>query len=329
MRAVRLYEYGGPEKMTLEELPTPSPGPGQIRIAIEAAGVNFNDIYQRSGQFRPVPLPVGVGQEGAGVVEAVGPGVRDFTVGDRVGWMGDHHGGCGSYATHAVLDVAVHWPVPLPASIGFRQAAACINQGVTGHALTHDAYPIRSGDVALVHAVAGGSGMLLGQMARMHGAWVIGTVSTEAKKAVALEFGAADEVIPYEDFDLRVRALTGGRGVDVAYDHIGVATFERTLSCLARRGTLVYYGMTHRRVPPFDLNRLGRMGSQFVTRPTVFDYIETREQLLRRVTTVFGWVAGGVLRLKTDCTYPLERAADAQAALAGRKTTGKVLILPN
>jgi len=328
MRAVRLYEYGGPEKMKLEELPTPAPGPGQIRVQVSAAGVNFYDIYQRSGQFRPVPLPVGVGQEGAGVVDAVGADVREFRVGDRVGWMGDHSGGCGSYATHTLLDVAVHWPVPLPSRIGFRQAAACINQGVTGHALTHDAYPVRPGDVALVHAAAGGSGMLLGQMARLRGAWVIGTVSSDAKKAVALEFGAADEVVPYDDFDVRVRALTGGRGVDVAYDHIGAATFERTLSCLARRGMLIYYGMTQRRVPPLDLNRLGRIGSQVVTRPTVFDYIETRERLLARVTTVFGWVAAGVLRLKTDCTYPLERAADAQADLAGRKTTGKVLLLP-
>jgi NADPH:quinone reductase len=328
MRAVRLYEYGGPEKMTLEELPTPSPGPGQIQVKIEAAGVNFNDIYQRSGQFRPVPLPVGVGQEGAGVVETVGSGVTEFRPGDRVGWMGDHSGGCGSYATHTVLDVDVHWPVPLPASIGFRQAAACINQGVTGHALTHDAFPIRPGHLALVHAVAGGSGMLLGQMARMRGAWVIGTASTDAKRAVAREHGAADDVIPYEDFDARVRVLTGGRGVDVAYDHIGVATFERTLASLAPRGMLVYYGMTHRRVPPFDLNRLGRLGSQFVTRPTVFDYIETRERLLERVTAVFGWIAAGRLRQKTDCTYPLERAADAQIALASRQTTGKVLLLP-
>jgi NADPH2:quinone reductase len=328
MKVVRLYEYGGPEKMTLEERPAPSPGPGQIRVKVEAAGVNFNDIYQRSGQFRPVPLPVGMGQEGAGVVEAVGPGVAELRPGDRVAWMGDHNGGCGSYATHTVLDVAVHWPVPVPAGVGFRQAAACFNQGVTGHAMTHDVYPVQPGDTCLVHAAAGGSGMLLGQMARMQGAWVIGTASTEAKRAVALEFGAADEVIPYEDFHVRVRALTGGEGVRVVYDHVGRTTFERSLGALARRGWLVYYGMSAGRVPPFDLNRLGRVGSQFVTRPTVFDYIESRGKLMERVRAVFGWVTDGSLRLKTDHLYPLERAADAQAALAGRKTTGKVLLVP-
>jgi NADPH2:quinone reductase len=328
MRVVRLYEYGGPEKMRLEEVPTPSPGPGQVLINIEAAGVNFNDIYQRSGQFRPVPLPVEMGQEGAGVVQAVGPGITEMKPGDRVGWLGDHNGGCGTYATHTVLDFHVHWPAPLPSNITFRQAAACINQGVTGHALTHDVHPVGPGDTCLVHAVAGGSGMLLGQMARIRGGWVIGTVSTEAKRRVALEYGAADEVVFYDDFDRSVRALTGGRGVDVVYDHVGKPTFERGMNCLARRGWFVYYGMTAARVPPFDLNRLGRTGSQYVTRPTVFDYLETREKFLQRLTTVFGWVSSGRLRLKMDHVYPLDRAAEAQIALAGRRTTGKVLLLP-
>jgi len=325
VKVFRIYEYGGPEVMKLEERPTPTPGPGQVLVRVEAAGVNFNDIYQRSGQFRPVPLPTHLGQEGAGVVEAVGPGVPDRP-GDRVAWCGDHHGGCGSYGTHALL--RSEWLVPLPAALSFEQGAGAAMQGVSAHAMTHSVYPVRAGDLCLVHSAAGGSGLLVGQMARMRGAWVIGTASTEAKRRLALETGAVDEAIPYEDFDVRVRALTGGRGVDVAYDHIGVATFERTVNCLARRAMLVYYGMSHRRVPPFDLNRLPRLGSQFLTRPTMFDYLVTREERLWRSRTVFGWIAGGQVKLRIDHRYPLADAPGAQAALASRQTTGKIILLP-
>jgi NADPH2:quinone reductase len=325
MRVFRLYEYGGPEKMALEEVPTPALGPGQVLVRVEAAGVNFNDIYQRSGQFRPVPLPVSLGQEGAGVVEAAGPGAHDRP-GDRVAWCGDHNGGCGSYATHALLQS--EWLVPLPSSLNFEQGAGAAMQGVAAHAMTHSVYPVKPGDLCLVHSVAGGSGLLIGQMARMRGAWVIGTVSTEAKKRVALETGAADEVISYDDFDVKVRTLTGGRGVNVAYDHIGVTTLERTYNCLAPRAMLVYYGMSRRRVPPFDLNRLPRTGSQFVTRPTMFDYLESREERLERSRVVFGWIASGTIKLRIDHRYPLEQAPDAQVALAERRTTGKIILLP-
>jgi NADPH2:quinone reductase len=311
--------------MKLEEMATPKPGPGQVLVRIEAAGVNFNDVYQRTGQFRPVPLPTHLGQEGAGVVEAVGPGVHDRP-GDRVAWCGDHHGGCGSYGTYALLQS--EWLVPLPSSLGYEQGAGAAMQGVSAHAMTHSVYAVKESDLCLVHSAAGGSGLLIGQMARMRGAWVIGTASTEAKRRLALETGAADEAIPYEDFDVRVRALTGGRGVDVAYDHIGAVTFERTYASLARRGMLVYYGMSQRRVPPFDLNRLPRTGSQFATRPTMFDYLVTREERLWRSRTVFGWIASGRIKLRIDHRYPLAEAPQAQVALASRQTTGKVLLLP-
>ena len=326
MKVFRIHEYGGPEVMKLEERPMPEPGPGQVRVRVEAAGVNFNDIYQRTGQFRPVPLPTHLGQEGAGVVEAVGPGVHDRP-GDRVAWCGDHHGGCGSYATHALLQS--EWLVPLPGSLTFEQGAGAAMQGVSAHAMTHSVYPVKEGDICLVHSAAGGSGLLIGQMARLRGAWVIGTASTEAKRRVALETGAADEAIPYEDFDAHVRRLTGGRGVTVAYDHIGVTTFERTFRCLARRATLVYYGMSSRRVPPFDLNRLGRGGSQFMTRPTMFDYLVTREERLWRSRTVFGWIASGRIKLRIDHRFRLAEAPRAQVALATRQTTGKIILLPD
>jgi NADPH2:quinone reductase len=325
VKVFRIHEYGGPEVMKLEARPLPEPGPGQVRVRIEAAGVNFNDIYQRSGQFRPVPLPTHLGQEGAGVVEAVGPGVADRP-GDRVAWCGDHHGGCGSYATHALLQS--EWLVPLPGSLTFEQGAGATMQGCSAHAMTQSVYRVGPDDVVLVHSAAGGSGLLVGQMARMRGAWVIGTASTEAKRRVARETGSADEVLPYEDFDVRVRQLTGGRGVTVAYDHIGVATFERTLRCLARRATLVYYGMSHRRVPPFDLNRLGRGGSQMLTRPTMFDFLVTREERLWRSREVFGWIASGKITLRIDHRFPLAEAPRAQVALATRQTTGKIILLP-
>ena len=325
MKVFRIYAYGGPDVMKLEEVATPRPGPGQVLVRIEAAGVNFNDIYQRTGQFRPVPLPTHLGQEGAGVVEAVGPDVHDRP-GDRVAWCGDHHGGCGSYGTYALLQS--EWLVPLPSSLSYEQGAGAAMQGVSAHAMTHSVYAVKEGDLCLVHSAAGGSGLLIGQMARMRGAWVIGTASTEAKRRLALETGAADEAIPYEEFDVRVRALTGGRGVDVAYDHIGAATFERTYASLARRGMLVYYGMSQRRVPPFDLNRLPRTGSQFATRPTMFDYLVTREERLWRSRAVFGWIASGRITLRIDHRYPLAEAPQAQVALVSRQTTGKVILLP-
>jgi NADPH2:quinone reductase len=317
VKVFRIHEYGGPDVMKLEEMAIPKPGPGQVLVRIEAAGVNFNDIYQRTGQFRPVPLPTHLGQEGAGVVEAVGPGGHDRP-GDRVAWCGDHHGGCGSYGTYALLQS--EWLVPLPSSLSYEQGAGAAMQGVSAHAMTHSVYAVKEGDLCLVH--------LIGQMARMRGAWVIGTASTETKRRLALETGAADEAIPYEDFDVRVRALTGGRGVDVAYDHIGALTFERTYASLARRGMLVYYGMSQRRVPPFDLNRLPRTGSQFATRPTMFDYLVTREERLWRSRAVFGWIASGRIELRIDHRYPLAEAPQAQVALAGRQTTGKVILLP-
>ncbi|MFQ5897443.1 MAG: quinone oxidoreductase [Candidatus Methylomirabilia bacterium] len=322
MNAVRVHQYGGPEVMKLEEVPTPTPGPGQALVKVEAAGVNFIDIYQRSGHYKG-GLPLALGLEGAGTVEAAGPNVKEVAVGNRVAWNGIP----GSYATHALIPS--ERLVVLPAKLSFQDGAAAMLQGMTAHYLSHTTYPLKPGDSCLVHAAAGGVGLLLCQMAKMRGARVIGTVSTEAKAKLAREAGA-DEVILYtqEDFEAKVKQLTGGKGLNVVYDSVGKDTFEKSLNCLGLRGYMAFYGQSSGPVPPFDIQVLMAKGSLFLTRPSLFHYTPTREELLQRAGDVLGWIEAGKLRLRIDRTPPLAQAAEAHRALAARETTGKILLLP-
>jgi NADPH2:quinone reductase len=322
MKAVRVHEPGGPEKMRLEELPEPQPGSGQVRVRIGAAGVNFIDIYQRSGQYK-VGLPYALGLEGAGVVEALGPGVEGLAVGDRVAW----NGVSGSYATEAL--VPADKAVPLPQKLGFEEGAAAMLQGMTAHYLAYTTCPLMPGDRCLVHAAAGGVGLLLCQMAKACGAEVFGTVSTEEKAALAREAGA-DHLILYtrQDFEAEVRRLTGGQGVDVVYDSVGRDTFDKSLGCLRPRGMMVLYGQSSGPVPPFDCQVLNAKGSLFLTRPSLFHYVATRQELVERSGAVFGWIAEGRLRLRIGGRFPLAEAARAHEELASRRTTGKLLLVP-
>jgi NADPH2:quinone reductase len=322
MRAIRVPQYGGPEAMHLEELPTPKPGEGQALVRIEAAGVNFIDVYQRSGLYKGA-LPVPLGLEGAGTVEAVGPGVTTVRPGEHVAWTGVP----GSYATHNV--VPADRLVALPAGLDARTGAAAMLQGMTAHYLAHSTYPLKPGDACLIHAAAGGVGLLLCQMARHAGARVIGTVSTEDKARLAREAGA-HEVILYtrEDFEAEVKRLTGGRGLQVVYDSVGRDTFEKSLSCLAPRGYMVLYGQSSGPVGAFDPQVLNAKGSLFLTRPSLIHYTATREELLFRAGEVLGWIQHGKLKLRIGATLPLAEAAQAHRDLEGRRTTGKVLLIP-
>lgn len=322
MRAIRVHGYGGPEVLTWEEQATPSPEAGQALVRLEAVGVNYIDIYHRTGLYKN-PLPFTLGLEGAGVVEAVGPGVSEVRVGERVAYQGVQ----GSYATHALVPAARL--VALPASLDARTGAAAMLQGMTAHYLVHATYPLKPGETALLHAAAGGVGLLLIQMAKRRGARVLGTVSTPEKARLAKEAGA-DEVIQYttQDFETEVKRLTGGRGVQVVYDSVGKTTFEKSLNVLAPRGTLVLFGQASGPVPPVDLGILAGKGSLYVTRPTLGHYVATREELLRRAGDVLGWVQAGELTLRIEHTFPLARSAEAHRALEGRRTTGKVLLIP-
>ncbi len=322
MRAIRVPQYGGPEAMRLEELPTPRPTDGQVLVRLEAAGVNFIDVYQRSGLYKN-PLPVALGLEGAGMVEAVGPGVTSVRAGDRVAWTGVP----GSYATHAV--VPAERVVTLPAGLDARAGAAAMLQGMTAHYLAHSTYPLKRGDACLVHAAAGGVGLLLCQMAKRAGARVIGTVSTDAKAALAREAGA-DEVILYtrQDFETEVKRLTGGQGLQVVYDSVGRDTFDKGLNCLAPRGYMVLYGQSSGPVGALDPQVLNARGSLFLTRPSLFHYIATRPELERRAGDVLGWIQKGELKLRIGATFPLAEAARAHQELEARRTTGKVLLVP-
>jgi NADPH2:quinone reductase len=322
MRAIRVPQYGGPENMKLEELPTPKPAPGQALVRLEAAGVNFIDVYQRTGLYKgPVPVPLGL--EGAGVVEEVGAGVTTVRPGDRVAWTGVP----GSYATHNA--VPADRVVTLPADLDARTGAAAMLQGMTAHYLAHSTYPLKPGDSCLVHAAAGGVGLLLCQMARRAGARVIGTVSTEEKARLAREAGA-HEVILYttRDFEAEVKRLMDGKGLQVVYDSVGKDTFEKGFNCLAPRGYMVLYGQSSGPVPLFDLQVLNAKGSLFLTRPSLNHHILTREELLRRAGDVLGWIHRGELKLRIGATFPLAEAAEAHRQLEGRKTTGKVLLIP-
>jgi len=322
MHAILIEQQGGPEVMQYVESPQPEPGSGQILVRILAAGVNFIDIYQRSGLYK-MALPFTPGMEACALVERVGPGVTGIAPGDRVAYAD----GLGSYAEYAV--VRADRVVPVPAGIDDRAAAAAMLQGMTAHYLSHTTYPLKSGDVALVHAAAGGVGLLLTQMAKRRGARVIATVGNDEKAQLARDAGA-DHVIVYtrEDVAPAVRRLTGGEGVHVAYDSVGKATWEQSLDSLRRRGMMVSYGNASGPVDPVAPMVLNAKGSLFLTRPKLADYTVTRAELLQRAGDVLGWIAKGELKMRIGGTYPLAQAAQAQQDLAARKTTGKLLLLP-
>jgi NADPH2:quinone reductase len=322
MKAIQITETGGPEVLGFREMATPVAGPGQALVKIEACGVNFIDVYQREGRYK-VPLPFVPGQEAAGVITALGPDAGGFKVGDRVAWC--HV--MGAYAEYAAVPVSML--IAIPEGITMPQAASSMLQGMTAHYLAHSTVAIHPGDAVLVHAGAGGVGLLLIQMAKRLGAKVLTTVSTEAKAELARGAGA-DEVILYtsEDFAARTRELTGGEGVAAVYDSVGKTTFDGSLACLRPRGLMVLYGGSSGAVPPFDLIQLSAKGSLYVTRPMLKDYIHGRAELERRAGEVLGWVTDGSLKLRIEHTYPLAEAAEAHRDLEGRKTTGKVLLVP-
>ncbi|HWQ56763.1 MAG TPA: quinone oxidoreductase [Bryobacteraceae bacterium] len=322
MKAIQVKETGGPEKMQLVEVPRPSPGPGEALVRIAATGVNFIDVYFRTGLYKS-PLPVALGSEASGTVEETGPGVTEVAPGDRVAYAMVR----GSYAEYAV--VPARQLVKLPEGIEFQTAAAAMLQGMTAHYLTHSTFALKPGDTCLVHAAAGGAGGLTVQLAKMRGARVFGTVSTEEKARIAREAGA-DETILYtsQDFEAEVKRLTDGRGVDVIYDSVGATTFMKGLNVIRPRGTMVLFGQSSGPVPPFEAGVLAK-GSLFLTRPGLAHYCETREELLWRAGDVLGWVASGALKLRIDRAYPLAEAAAAHRDLEGRKTAGKLLLLPH
>lgn len=322
-QAIVVQEHGGSEVLRLEEHDPGEPGPGSVRIRVSASGVNFIDVYMRSGLY-PRPTPFVVGLEGAGVVEAIGPATEGFAEGDRVAWSSVP----GSYAE--VLIAPAERLVSVPEGISDEVAAAAMLQGMTAHYLLHGVRRTAPGDTALVHAAAGGVGLLLIQLLKAAQVRVMGTCSTEEKEALARRAGA-DEVVRYteQDFAPAAREWTGGRGVDVVYDSVGKTTFEASMKALRPRGLLCLYGQSSGVVPPFDLNRLNAMGSLFVTRPSLAHYTANRAELEERASAVLGAIAGGDLEVRIGAQFPLERAADAHDALEGRRTTGKVLLLPH
>jgi NADPH2:quinone reductase len=319
MRAIQIKMTGGPEVMELAEVPTPKPGAGQVLVKIEASGVNFIDTYLREGRY-PAELPFIPGQEAAGTVVELGGGVTEFAVGDRVAWNGVR----GTYAEYACAPV--EGLLKIPEGMSLVQAAAVLLQGLTAHYLAHDTYAIRAGETVLIHAGAGGVGLLLTQMAKRLGAMVITTVSTEEKAELSRGAGA-DSVVLYttESFVEEVKRQTGGEGLPVVYDSVGKTTFEDSLKCLRPRGLLALYGASSGAVPPMDPIRL-MAGSLYLTRPTLKDYTQTRAELEKRASEVFGWVASGELKVRIGHRYKLEDAQQAHRDLAGRATTGKVLL---
>ncbi|MDP2606838.1 MAG: quinone oxidoreductase [Deltaproteobacteria bacterium] len=322
MKAIRVHKAGGPEVLTYEDIPVPEPKAGEARVKIEAVGLNFIDVYQRTGVYA-LPTPFTLGMEGAGVVDAVGEGVTEVKRGDRVAYAMIP----GSYAEYAIVPAAKL--APLPPNIDAKTAAGLMLQGMTAHYLTRSTYPLKCGETALVHAAAGGVGLLLVQAAKIAGARVIGTVSTEAKAQLAKEAGA-DEVILYTqaDFLAEVKRLTDGRGVDVVYDSVGATTFDKSLDCLRPRGYLVLFGQSSGPVAPVSAGTLVSKGSLFLTRPSLAHYTLTRAELLERADDLFNWVATGELKLRVERTIPLRDAAEAQRQLEARKTTGKVILIP-
>ena len=322
MRAVVVNQLGGPGVLTVAEREAPEAGPGQLLVDVAAAGVNYMDIYQREG--RPPygrDLPFVPGAEGAGTVAALGSGVDGFAVGDRVAWAGAP----GSYAEQALI--AARSAVPVPDRVDTQTAAAVMLQGITAHYLCHSTYPVAEGDPVVVHAAAGGVGLLLTQMVKMRGGVVIATTSTAAKAELARKAGA-DHVTGYEDFGAVVGQATGGAGAAVVYDGVGQATFDASLAALRPRGLMVLYGGSSGPVPPFELQRLAGGGSLFITRPTMIHYIASRDELLWRTSDLFTWIGEGRLSVRIGGSYPLADAARAHEDLAARRTTGKLLLLP-
>jgi NADPH2:quinone reductase len=322
MKAIQVKQTGGPEVLQLVDLPVPQPKPNEAVVKIAASGVNFIDVYQREGRYKQ-PLPFVLGQEGAGAVTSVGPDVKSVKPGDRVAWTGI----LGSYAEFAA--VPAERLVQVPSGVSDQQAAAAMLQGMTAHYLIHDTFPLKRGQTALVHAAAGGVGLLLVQMAHDLGSRVIATVSTDEKAKLARQAGA-DDIILYTqaDFEAETKRLTGGHGVDVVYDGVGKTTFEKGLNVLRPRGMMVLFGGSSGAVPPFDLVQLSQKGSLYVTRPTLANYIASTEELQARSSAVFEMIAKGKLKLRIEHTYPLADAATAHRDIEGRKTTGKLLLIP-
>ena len=322
MKAIQIRETGGPEVLALVDLPIPVPGPGQVLIRIEAIGMNFIEIYFRKGQYKAT-FPVVPGSEAAGTVEECGSGVTGFKAGDAVASTAV----LGSYAEYALVPAAQL--VKVPDGLTPEQAAAALLQGMTAHYLAYSTWPLKSGETCLVHAGAGGVGLLLTQMAARIGARVITTVSTKEKADLSREAGASDVILyTQQDFVTEVKRLTHGKGVDVVYDSVGKTSFEGSLNCLRPRGLLALFGGSSGAVPPFDLIQLSSKGSLYVTRPTLWHYVATREELEWRANDVLNWVKSGKLKLRMEHVYALEQAGQAQADMENRKTTGKILLEP-
>ena len=323
MKAIKVHEYGGPEVLSYEDVPEPEPGPGQARVRLAASGVNYIDVYQRTGIY-PMDLPLIAGQEGAGEVDAVGEGVEEISAGDYVAFAGVP----GAYAEYVVAPVERF--VPFNATyVEARLAAAVMLQGMTAHYLTHSTFPVQEGQSVLVHAAAGGVGLLLCQLAKMRGASVIGTAGTEEKARLAKGAGA-DEVILYteQDFVEETKRITDGEGVHVVYDSVGKDTFDGSLDSLRPRGYMVLFGGSSGQVPPIDLQILNQKGSLFVTRPKLADYTTTREELLWRAESLFTWIGQNNLDVRIGGTYKLSEADAAHRDLEGRNTTGKLILIP-
>jgi NADPH2:quinone reductase len=323
MKAIRIHAFGGPEVLSYEDAADPVPQAGQALIKVDAAGVNFIDTYHRTGAYKN-PLPMTLGVEGGGTVTALGEGVSEVKVGDRVAWAATAPG---SYAEQTVFPA--NRLVVLPPGVSTKVGAAAILQGMTAHYLALSTYPLKAGDTCLVHAGAGGVGLLLTQIARLRGAHVITTVSTPEKAPLSKEAGANDVILyATQDFEAEVKRITGGRGVQVVYDSVGATTFNKSLNCLVPRGLLALFGQSSGGVPPLDPQILAQKGALFLTRPTLGPYIATREDLLQRASDLFNWIAAGTLRVRMEFEFPLAKAADAHRALEGRKTTGKVILIP-
>ena len=322
MKAVRINEFGGPEVMSYTDIETPSCADNEVLVKVEAAGINYIDTYQRSGLYQ-IPLPATLGLEAAGTVTETGSAVSQFSVGDRVAYTNV----AGAYAEYAA--VPADKLVALPDGVSFDQGAAAMLQGCTAHYLCQSTYKVQAGDRCLIHAAAGGVGLILIQMVKMMGGFVIGTVSTEEKAELARAAGA-DEVILYseQDFEAEVKRITDGAGVNVAYDSVGKSTFEKSIDCLSRFGHMVLYGNASGPVTEFNPATLGPKGSLFLTRPTLFDYLATREDLDWRSGDVFNWIAEGKLNLRLEHFYPLAEVQQAHQDLEGRKTTGKIILQP-
>jgi len=322
MKAIRVHAPGAADAMKFEDVPEPQPKAGEAVVKVDAAGLNYIDVYQRSGLYK-LEMPLTLGLEAGGTVTATGPGVTEVKVGDKVAYTGVP----GAYAQYAAVPAARL--VVLPQGVSTKQGAAIMLQGITAHYLACSTYPLKKGDACLVHAAAGGVGLILCQIARLRGAKVIGTVSTEEKAKLAREAGA-DETILYtkQDFAAEVKRITGGKGLQVVYDSVGKDTWEGSLNCLTPRGLIALYGQSSGPIGQIDPQILNTKGSLFLTRPSLNVYIATREELQQRAADLFGWVRDGKLKLRMEFEFPLKDAAEAHRALEGRKTTGKVLLIP-